>query len=137
MVTKDVFDLRELVLALSNTMDLVSPELMKHQQRTAYIATKIAEAGEVHYLDQERLFLAAILHDVGALTSTEKIDLHEFATTELRGHCRLGYRIYNQVKWLQASARLSFNIIPNGQHMIVHLVKKIVFVHKFYIWQIC
>ncbi len=103
------FDLKELLLSISDVMDLADPTLMKHQQKTTYIAVKMAEIADLNYYDVERLFLAGILHDIGALTVNEKVDLHEFKDIDIRRHCALGYKLYEGVSWLKPSAAIVLN----------------------------
>ncbi|HLA04607.1 MAG TPA: HDOD domain-containing protein, partial [Syntrophales bacterium] len=66
-------NLGNLVLSLSDAMDLANPALAQHQQRTAFV---VWEMGKVAKLADERLennFMAALLHDIGALSLEEKV----------------------------------------------------------------
>ncbi|MBI5097853.1 MAG: HD domain-containing protein [Nitrospirae bacterium] len=99
-------NLGNLVLSLSDAMDLASPLLSQHQQRTAFI---VWELGKIAKLSDERMennFIAALLHDVGALSLEEKIAIHnsEFEYTDK--HCIQGERLLNKVPWLEGTAKI-------------------------------
>lgn len=100
------YNLSELLISLSNAMDLASPVLMKHQQRTAYICWQMGRLSDLDYQRQDVLFLAAILHDIGALTTDEKASLHQMEMVDASRHCRLGEHIYQQVNWLKPAAEI-------------------------------
>lgn len=102
----ETYNLSELLISLSDAMDLANPILMKHQQRTAYISWCIGKSVGLNYQQKDNLFLAAILHDIGALTTKEKVSLHEMETIDPEQHCERGYHIYKQVSWLKTAANI-------------------------------
>jgi HD-GYP domain-containing protein (c-di-GMP phosphodiesterase class II) len=99
-------NLGNLLLSLSDAIDLVSPIIASHQQRTAYIAWKICKAAKLSPATTERVFVAGLLHDVGALTSEEKINIQNFDVKETKPHCLRGERLFNNVPWLRDSAKI-------------------------------
>jgi len=107
MLKKRSINLINLILSLSDALDLVSPKLSKHQQRTAYISWRIAKAASLPHDFIEKIFIAALLHDIGALSPEEKMNLHGgFETKKPEKHCILGKILFNQVSWLKASAEI-------------------------------
>jgi len=54
----------------------------------------------------ERLFVAGLLHDIGALAPEEKISLHEFESRDVLTHCIRGSVLLETVPWLKPSARV-------------------------------
>lgn len=55
----------------------------------------------------EKLFIAALLHDIGALSPEEKIDIRDgFETIRPEKHCMLGEIVFNQIPWLKPSAKI-------------------------------
>ncbi len=68
----------DFILCLSSTMDLISPELVNHHKRVAYMAYRIAE--ELGLSDQEQITIlfAGLLHDTGALYLEEKEEALQF-----------------------------------------------------------
>src|SRR6266540_3254652 len=67
--------LLNLLLSLSDALDLASPQLSQHQLRTAVIAWEIGKQAGVTVDEETHLFIAALLHDVSALTPEEKLEI--------------------------------------------------------------
>jgi HD-GYP domain-containing protein (c-di-GMP phosphodiesterase class II) len=65
-------NLYELLICLTNAGDLVSPKLANHHQQVAYLAYKIGEQLDLPKKQQKELMLAGLLHDVGALSYSER-----------------------------------------------------------------
>jgi HD-GYP domain-containing protein (c-di-GMP phosphodiesterase class II) len=99
-------NLGNLLLSLSDAMDLVNPAIASHQQRTAFIAWELCRAGALPEQEVETIFVAALLHDVGAISPEEKIDIHRFETVNTDAHSIRGELLLKNVPWLEPSARL-------------------------------
>jgi HD-GYP domain-containing protein (c-di-GMP phosphodiesterase class II) len=99
-------NLGNLLLSLSNAMDLVSPLISSHQQRVAFIAWEIGKAANLAEDAIERLFVSGLLHDIGALSPEEKISLHQFETASTEGHCARGETLFELVPWLKRAAKI-------------------------------
>lgn len=65
--------LDNLILSLSDSLDLIHPCAVDHQQRVAYIALRIAKAMGYRPVEQADLMYASVLHDIGLLSVEEKI----------------------------------------------------------------
>lgn len=89
-----------LLLSLSEAMDLTSSKSSQHQQRTAFIAWEIAKAAELPAALLEKIFMAALLHDIGVVSVEEKVLLHKFKEYNLDVHCIRGEVLLNKVPWL-------------------------------------
>lgn len=103
-----------ILLVFSDALDLASPALSQHQQRTAYISLKLARMAHLSTERLENIFSAAILHDIGALSPDEKISIHDSKvhTTEIldtEKHCILGEVLFNQLDWLKNAAPIVRN----------------------------
>ena len=99
-------NLGNLLLSLSDAMDLASPSLIQHQQRTAFI---VWEMGRVANLPNERLeknFIAALLHDIGAFSLEEKISLRNYETENVEPHCIRGEILLRNIPWLKDSSKI-------------------------------
>src|ERR1039457_2771194 len=99
-------NLGNLVLSLSDAMELASPSLTQHQQRTAFV---VWEMGKAARLSNERLrnvFTAALLHDIGAFSLVEKLHIRNFEVDNPEEHCIRGERLLNNIPWLNVSARI-------------------------------
>ena len=71
-------NLGNLTLSLSDAMDLASPSLAQHQQRTAFVVWELGKAAGLSDEMLENNFIAALLHDIGALSLEEKISEIEY-----------------------------------------------------------
>lgn len=88
--------LGNLLLSLSDAIDMADARIASHQMRTAFVAWKLAEAANLPNSEVERIFLAAIFHDIGALSIEEKAKLHEgFKNVHVDVHCILGAELFS------------------------------------------
>ncbi len=93
------------LLSLSDTMDMANPAIAAHQLRTAFIAWRLAKEAGFPEKEIEKIYLAALLHDIGALTLEEKQKLHGgFDETNLETHCVLGAALFQLSPLLKPSA---------------------------------
>ncbi len=97
-------NLGNFTLSLSDAMDLASPAVASHQQRTAFIAWEMGKAANLSEDTIERLFIAALLHDIGALSPEEKISIHNFDGDNPEMHCIRGEALFKLVPWLEPAA---------------------------------
>ncbi len=83
------------LLSLSDAMDIAIPRIASHQMRTAFIAWKLALAAGLSEDKVENIYLAALLHDIGALSLEEKVQLHAgFEDVKPETHCILGEALF-------------------------------------------
>ena len=106
MIKEISINLSNLLLSLSDALDLASPYLAMHQIRTAYIAWEIAKEFELENTDIENLHIAALLHDVGALSLEEKIDVQKFEIDDPEPHCIIGEAFLKKIQIFQKSSRI-------------------------------
>ena len=99
-------NLGNLVLSISDALDLAYPSLAMHQQRVAFIAWELAKKARLDEKRIERIFLAGLLHDIGALSSEEKRTLHANETTRVDDHCIRGSNLFKSNPWLSDGADL-------------------------------
>lgn len=74
MIKEPRIPLLDLAICLSNAMDLISPTVVNHHKRVAYIALNIAAEIGLSTEEQNNLLLAGLLHDSGILSLKEKLD---------------------------------------------------------------
>jgi len=101
-----VVNLGNLILSLSDAMDLANPSLTQHQQRTAFIVWEMGKVAKLHDNRLERNFIAALLHDIGALSVEEKISLRNFESENIENHCIRGELLLERVPWLRDAAQI-------------------------------
>ncbi len=111
MQRKNVVNLGNLLLSLSEAMDLAGPVVAQHQQRVAFIALEMSKAAGLPEKQRETLFTAALLHDIGAMSVEEKISLMRFDEDEEEheNHCILGARLLEKVPLLSDTAGIIRN----------------------------
>lgn len=81
----------DLILALSNAVDLVSPKIANHQKRVAYIAYRLGIALGFSKKNAIDLLIAGSLHDIGALSLKERLELLNFDSINPHKHAEIGY----------------------------------------------
>lgn len=104
-------NLGNLLLSLSDAMDLASPQLAQHQQRTAFTVWQMGKVAGVSEEIMEDAFIAALLHDIGALSVEEKVALRQSFVEEVEiedtdTHCIRGYILLKKVPWLAPPAQI-------------------------------
>jgi HD-GYP domain-containing protein (c-di-GMP phosphodiesterase class II) len=90
MIKDPVVLLQDLVLSLSDALDLVHLIAVDHQLRTAYIALRLTLPADRPLEDQTDLLHAAALHDIGVLSVEDRIDLMRGDVEDLDEHMLLG-----------------------------------------------
>ncbi len=99
-------NLLNLILSISDALDLASPEISLHQLRTSFIAWEMGKAAKLPSSNMDHLFIASLLHDIGALSLENKIDIHQGAVADLELHAQLGDRILRHVPMFESSAEI-------------------------------
>ena len=92
-----------MLLSLSAIIDIANPHISYHQQRTAFIATKIALAADVNKNTMETILSSALLHDIGAITIDDKTFIHQSKHYDMELHCIRGEALLNNVPCSQKS----------------------------------
>ena len=113
-----VVTLYELLLCLSKAQDLVSPVLSNHHERVAYLSTCLAEHIKLPIEQRKDIFLAALVHDIGALSLNERLETIESEPQYINTHAIKGAKLFEGFKPLQKSAKIiKYHHIPwkNGE----------------------
>lgn len=85
----------DLITCLSNTVDMVSPDLSGHHRQVAYVASSIAAELGLPSAAQRQLPLAGMLHDIGAFSLTERLSALHFEIESPHRHAELGSMLLN------------------------------------------
>ena len=83
-----------LLLSLSDAIDLANPSIASHQMRTAFITWQLANAAGLPKERIEKLFIASLFHDIGAMSLEEKIEIHNSSIVDEENHCILSEEIF-------------------------------------------
>lgn len=83
----------DFLMSLSDALELAFPRLARHQLRVAYLS--LAISGKLGNSPERtsNIVIAALLHDIGALSPEEKVELRESGNVELAPHCIVGSRL--------------------------------------------
>lgn len=130
----------DMILSLSDAIDMINPVLVNHHKQVAYIAESLAE--ELGYTQREKneIMVAGLLHDSGALSFEERIDALNFEANNPHMHAESGYFLlkdfkyfnnisnivrYHHVKWDYGNGK-SFlgEKVPFESH-IIHLADRV------------
>ncbi len=140
MFKEPQFSLFDLIFSFCDTLDMINPLLVNHHRQTAYITYRIADEIGLPYKEKNDLVLAAALHDIGALSLIERIDLRQFDLDTYQQHAEIGFRMldshkdladvavlvkFHHVPWNWGSGtEHDEQYVPIGSH-IIHLADRI------------
>ncbi|MDV3426221.1 MAG: HD domain-containing protein [Bacillota bacterium] len=106
-------NLKDLLLCMSNAQDLVSPNLSNHHQQVAYLAFRLAEQMKLSIERQENIFFAALVHDIGAFSTKERLEIIEKEPFTVHNHAFKGAKLLEEFKPLKHSANIiKFHHLP-------------------------
>lgn len=97
IIIKNAVNYKSFFLSLSSLLDIGDPSLTRHQLRTAFIAWNI---GKEYDLDKSRmndLIIASLIHDIGALSLEEKVDLRLSRYEDVDMHAYRGWYFLQKV----------------------------------------
>jgi len=89
--------------SLSGALDLMSPEVVGHHKRVAYLSARLARLMGANRAERTELFMAALLHDVGGFSRQSRLAALSFETDGGR-HAELGYRLLRTNPLLDSAA---------------------------------
>jgi HD-GYP domain-containing protein (c-di-GMP phosphodiesterase class II) len=98
-----------LLLSLSEGLDLANLQHPRHHLRTAYIAWEIAIAARMPQHLSEQLFIAALLHDIGALTAENEGEFQKEEIIYPERHCLIGETHIKRVPMFAPSSQIVKN----------------------------
>ena len=99
-------DLFDLVTSLAKVVDVMSVNLADHHLKVAYLAYRIAQELGMSEEDQQVLAMTGALHDIGAFSLKERIDLLTFEDTRPGEHSLAGHLLLKNFKPFAAAAEI-------------------------------
>lgn len=133
----NIFDM---VTSIARVIDMMSPDVGNHHMQVAYLAYRLSE--ELQLSDDKKfdLFIAGALHDIGAFSLQDRLDLLELEDTKPGEHSVAGSLIletftpfssiarlikYHHVHWKNGEGAFqNGESVPNGSH-IIHLADRV------------
>lgn len=96
----------ELLKSISYAQDLVSPRLSNHHQQVAYLSYQLAKEMKIPIEEQRDIFFAGLVHDIGALSKNERLEIIENEPIYANNHAFIGAKMLEEFMPLQNSAML-------------------------------
>ena len=130
----------DMVLCLSSALDLVNVRIADHNEQVACISMFIAEALGMEEADMVEVTLAGLLHDIGALSLKDRLDLLNYEVVDPHRHAELGFRFMNaftplaslapivrhhHTRWNHGEGRTSDSLAVSDASFIIHLADRI------------
>ena len=95
------FTFDNLISALSLALDLLTAETIDHHRRVTLIAAQLAKDLKLSDDEYIRLFYAAQLHDVGVVSSNDKLNIMKFDYVNSQPHCERGSSVLQESELLK------------------------------------
>ncbi|MDR2957689.1 MAG: HD domain-containing protein [Coriobacteriales bacterium] len=136
MLMENTVSIYDFVNAIAETLDLASPALNNHHNRVAHIAGNIAQRMGLPPEEIQEIIMAAMLHDIGAFSLSERSSLCDFDINDdsKHHHAFVGYVLLKDFEPLATVAQLikyhhadydkSRKDIPLGSY-IIHLADRV------------
>lgn len=106
-------NLYDLLTCISNAEILISTQLSNHQQQVAYLAFRLSEQMNLTINEQYDIFISSLIHDIGALSAKEKLELIEGEPANVNNHAFRGAKLLEGFKPLQNFADIiKYHHIP-------------------------
>lgn len=96
----------DMFMSLSTALDLVNPRLGDHHKLTCYIAGRIARGMGLKGDDYDRVFAAALVHDIGATPMADRLKILEFEERSPHLHARMGHVLLESIDMFAPQAPL-------------------------------
>ena len=106
MIHETTVNLGNILLSFSDAIDLANESISAHQMRTSFITWQMANGAKLPQNEKQNVFMAAILHDVGALTPEDKTKLHDFEEVNVEPHCIRGAALFESCPLLKESSEM-------------------------------
>lgn len=106
MQDKINISLLDLVMSISNVIDLMSPDVANHHLRVAYTALRISDKLRLSDTSKQEIALAGLLHDIGILSSEERKQIFEFDSKIIDDHAEAGYILLRKFRYFNSVSNI-------------------------------
>lgn len=103
------FNLVNLLLNLSRSLDFSNSGIMDHHRKVAFIALKLGHQAGIRDEELMELYKASIIHDIGAVNYQDKIMLTSFDIANPWPHCERGSNFVAGIPDLASTATIIFS----------------------------
>ena len=94
-------NVNDILSSLSTALDLTQLGLSGHHKRVAYMSLLLGKHIGLTDDKMKNLYLAAIMHDIGAISLEDKSNLLNLEIRDPFKHCEQGYHFIRRVKFLE------------------------------------
>lgn len=109
----NLINMFDLINCLSDTGDMINSDITNHHKKVAYLAYKIAEGFGMTRDQQRDILMAGLLHDLGAFSPRERIELLDRETPDVHRHAFIGAGMLRSFQPLKAAADIiKYHHIP-------------------------
>jgi len=91
----------ELLKTISMTQDLSVEKLTNHQQQVAYLSYRLAQHLKLPLEKQYDIYIAGLIHDIGALSSKERLEIVDNEPFNINNHAFRGAKLIENFKPLK------------------------------------
>ncbi|HEY3310871.1 MAG TPA: HD domain-containing phosphohydrolase [Anaerolineales bacterium] len=96
----------DLILCISDAVDLISPYVADHHRRVAYLSFQLGRQYGLPLQRCKDLAIAAALHDIGAISLSERLDMLNFETEKSMNHSEVGYLLISGLQSFTRAAEI-------------------------------
>lgn len=96
----------DLLLCLSGAQYAISPVVSRHHQQVAYLSYRICEQLNVSFRERQDIYLAALVHDAGALSIREKFEIIESEPIHVNRHAFRSARLFEDYSLLKPASKI-------------------------------
>jgi HD-GYP domain-containing protein (c-di-GMP phosphodiesterase class II) len=130
----------DLVAPVAKTVDMMCPAVADHHMEVAYLAFRICEELDLPAQETCDIAIAGALHDIGAFSLDERLDLLEFEDDKPTEHSVAGYVLlrefppfaalapmikYHHVPWENGKGAMqNGEPVPRGSHLL-HIADRV------------
>ncbi|MGE4353692.1 MAG: HD-GYP domain-containing protein [Oscillospiraceae bacterium] len=104
MDTQIQINLGDILQCLSKAQSILSPMVGRHQEQVAYLSYQLATQLNVSINDIKELFLGALVHDIGALSIKEKIEIIDNDPFDVNTHAFRGANLIREFDPLRSAS---------------------------------
>lgn len=99
-------NLYDLVSCMTRAVDLINLEVSDHHQQVAYLSYALSEKLPLSLEERQTLVLSALLHDIGALSFDDRLDLIEEGARTSKFHAYIGADLLSDFEPLRQVAEV-------------------------------
>ncbi|SHH63141.1 HDIG domain-containing protein [Sporobacter termitidis DSM 10068] len=134
------FDLFDMIYCISSTCDLISNEIADHHNQVAFLAVNIARELDFTVEQQRNIFIAGLLHDIGAFSTKERRELLLSEADDIHDHALIGASLlenfeplknvaeiirYHHLPWGNGAGRLAGGRSVSPESHVIHLADRV------------